>query len=221
MDCVMIETLIASIARDGRAAVPVTELAGAIGWPVERVCDVGAEAEEAGWLESWAENPAGPSLTLSSLLVEQLGLELDADNSRWCRLGTAGPGRSARTDGTIITETDYLTADGEGSPLERRIDHRSPDPSAIMDTPEPPRKPPRAPRTPSGRPRPILYLGVNLIWVGPVAGSSCPVCMGRRLRWFEYCLWCDRWGLDHLYPAAWGTGARVRYEAGKLKGGLG
>jgi hypothetical protein len=31
-----------------------------------------------------------------------------------------------------------------------------------------------------------------------IGDSTCPGCDGRRLRPWEYCLRCDRWGMDHL-----------------------
>jgi len=54
-------------------------------------------------------------------------------------------------------------------------------------------------RDPDNLPRPSVVLAGVQPWPpiqGP--GKACPVCSGRVLWPSVYCLWCDRWGLDHV-----------------------
>jgi hypothetical protein len=53
-----------------------------------------------------------------------------------------------------------------------------------------------------GLPAPTLLVGLGLTpWPGPGVGSQpnrpCPACGSGRLEPSMYCLYCDRWGLDH------------------------
>ena len=50
-------------------------------------------------------------------------------------------------------------------------------------------------------PGPTILVGTGLSpWPGPGLGrkAPCPSCGSKRLKPSMYCLYCDRWGLDHL-----------------------
>lgn len=63
----------------------------------------------------------------------------------------------------------------------------------------------------------LSFLGTRERWDGPKQ-SDC--CHGRKLDQHEYCLMCDRSGLDRLIPKPTEADARRRRSAYRMSGGL-
>lgn len=191
------------------------ELAGALGWEVEPTTDLLAALDEAGWLEIW-EREEGPAVTLSALGAARLGVHLvevgHDECPRWSPIGDPEPrppaargvyrdARAARFDDVI----DPLPAPDVAAELAEAAGRLG------SSAGRGPLRPDRW----DGLPYPARLVGQGLTpWPGPARAGRppCPACGGAELRADEYCLCCDRWGLDgRLWPAT-GPAARTRRD---------
>jgi hypothetical protein len=188
---------------DARVAwqTPV-QIAAALGRSQEETLDLLCDLDVAGWLEVW-EVDGGPRVTLSPLAAKRLSarlVEVGADGrTRWARAGEPEPPAPCAT---------HVCADERAASLSYAEDP-FPGVEAIADVAESHPLPP----PPLGDdketipihelPRPTIFVGLDLTpWPGPptVQNAVCPVCGSRMLGPQMYCLYCDRWGLDHFLP---------------------
>jgi hypothetical protein len=176
------------------------ELASAMGLNLEGITDLLADLDADGWLSPW-EREGDVLVTLSAGAAARLGVRLVESGRdeapRWSSLGNPEP-PMPRASGVFRDERAAwleLVVDPTDSPeeaLERAEEalERSSIPSN-----------PRERVFIAGLPLPTLLLGLGLTpWPGPGDDRKalCPSCGSRRLGPSVYCLYCDRWGLDHL-----------------------
>lgn len=179
------------------------ELASATGRDVGETTDVVALLDVGGWLEAW-ERPGDVVVTLSVAAASCLEVRIvesgPGQTPRWARRGELEPPsprasgvfrgeRAARLERVIDTRP---TAEQAAERAEEAL-IRSAIPADI-----------RVPAVIDGLPAPTHLVGTGLSpWPGPGQGhkASCPCCQSRRLGPSTYCLYCDRWGLDHLLRA--------------------
>jgi hypothetical protein len=203
------------LSKDGRRVVraligaPIAwqtpfELAAAMGLDLEATTDLLASLDVDGWLSPW-ERESDVVVTLSVAAAARLGVRLvesgQREAPRWSRIGEPEP-PAPRASGVFRDE--------RAATLERVVD-----PSARPDE-EVDARPTDAAGSRErcvldGLPRPTLLVGLGMTpWPGPGDGrkASCPGCGSKRLGPTMYCLYCDRWGLDHLVVGA--QVARVR-----------
>ncbi len=180
-----------------------TELASLLAWDLEQMTDELASMDIAGWLDVW-ERPGDEevAVTLSAWGADRLGV----------RLAESGGGLSLRWVEAGQPEPVHLRAKGviASASLEELdlVFDALPAPGACLDDLD--SEPVLSEENPNGPtfwPAPTQLLGERLTpWPGPgpvaerpgEVSKSCPVCQGRRLGPHQYCLRCDRWGLDHL-----------------------
>ena len=176
------------------------ELASAMGREVDETTDLMAELDADGWLAAW-ERAADVVVTLSVAGAARLGVRLvevgREEVPRWARLGEPEP-RSPRASGVFRSE--------RAAGLDRVVDPSRSAEEALESAEEALERPvispdPRVKAFADRFPNPTRLVGSGLTpWPGPGDGrkSSCPSCGSRRLEPTMYCLYCDRWGLDHL-----------------------
>lgn len=170
------------------------DLAEALDWDLETTLDHLADLDVAGWLEVW-ELDEGPTVTFSPLAAGRLGLKLVEEgrdeSPRWWPAGDPEPPRP-RARNVCNTEKgadlDFVVDPGPG-PLD-----------LVLRFDAPGSGPSSKPGTSPAVPRPRLMVGTGQTpWPGPAAilDPVCPVCLGLPLATSAYCIYCDRWGLDH------------------------
>ena len=177
------------------------ELASAIGRGLDETTDVVAVLDAEGWLAAW-EREADVVVTLSVAGASKLGV----------RLVESGRDETPRWAGTGDPEPPSPVATGvfrgeRAARLELVVDPSRP-PDEAIDRAEAalgrasPSTNPRPKISVDALPRPTLLIGSGLTpWPGPVDGQKdpCPACRSMPLGPSAYCLYCDRWGLDHLF----------------------
>jgi hypothetical protein len=179
------------------------KIAEALGRDVEETTDLLSRMDEAGWISVWDADPV-PFVILSALAAERLHVHLvevgPNETPRWARIGDPLPPRPRARNVTRTEQAAALDLVPSSRPapeveairseqLERRSVRRANAPS------------PRGPI--EALPTPRLFRGEGLTpWPGPGRALQlpCPACGGQPLRPHEYCLCCDRWGLDALLP---------------------
>lgn len=161
--------------------------------------DVLADLDVAGWISVW-EREDGLVVTLSSWAADQLRVRIEEMGGgllyRWVDAGNPEPSvlRARGVMRSRALEVLDLVLDPQPTPEEalEALDF------ALWRLPDSP-----APRDlDSARaPVPTLLIGEGLIpWPGPSPDAPrCPSCQGRALDSHEYCLRCDRWGLDDTF----------------------
>lgn len=177
------------------------ELARAVGGDFEGTIDLLAELDADGWLSAWDREP-GPVVTLSVEAASRLGfrlIELGRDEvPRWARMGDPEPPRP-RASRVFRDER----AAGLGSVVDPSCG-----PEEAAERAEEALARVSGPPGSQGRgvernlPAPTQLVGLGLTpWPGPGQGSRpdqpCPSCGSGWLEPSMYCLYCDRWGLDH------------------------
>lgn len=186
-----------AIVRGVRAWSTPAELARATGLEVDTTLDQVADLDQAGWVACW-DRPDGPVVTLTPLAAERLGvriLEVGRDlMPRWDRpeVWTVDrPVRASVDRGRPETHWPDRIDPGPG-PAEQAIAAEE-----LLATTGPRRG------DIDTSPRLSVLIAASLTpWPGPTAAASCcPGCGGRPLRAWEYCLYCDRWGLDRPVKA--------------------
>jgi hypothetical protein len=178
-----------------RAWEPPAALAERLGEGEDRLTDELATLDVEGWLEVW-ERPEGLSVTLTAWAAERLGVRLAECGGglsyRWVEVGHPEPA-AFRARGVAasaaLEDLDLVIDPAPGPDADLgRFDAECADAKG-----------------PAGLPRPAHLIGDGLTpWPGPDRGeapSACPACLGRKLGPSEYCLRCDRWGLDRERPA--------------------
>jgi hypothetical protein len=189
-------TILDALTSGPRAWVTPGGLATRLGREAEALTDELASMDVAGWLDIW-ERPEGVAVTLSAWGAERLGV----------RLAECGGGLSYRWVEVGHPERAAFRARGvaAGAPLEDLdlVFDPAPPPDADLDALDLPSDDGDDPVDPATLPRPNRLVGDRLTpWPGPGAdrprgeASGCPACRGRELGPRDYCLRCDRWGLD-------------------------
>jgi hypothetical protein len=176
------------------------ELASAVGLDVEEATDLLADLDADGWLSPW-EREGHVVVTLSVGAASRLGVRLVESGRdqalRWSSLGDPDP-PLPKASGVFRNERAAwleLVVDPSGSPEEAA--ERAEEARERSSIPSNPRERVFI----EGLPSPTLLIGVGLTpWPGPaeVRGAPCPSCCSRHLEPSTYCVYCDRWGLDHL-----------------------
>lgn len=190
--------LLGAILRGATVWSAPADLANELGWNIDETTDRLAELDATGWIEVW-ERPREVVVTLSSLGAERLGVRLVEHGRsltpRWLAINEPEP-PAPRASGVF--------RNARAMELEFVLDPApSPDEQAeIAD--ETIRLASRSSRRPGNAepPKPSRFLGQGLTpWPGPSAFTKppCPACGGRLLTSVEYCLGCDRWGLDSAF----------------------
>lgn len=179
-------------------------VAQALHWDVDETTDILASLDESGWIEVW-ERPEGLAVTLSPLGAERLGVRLVerrgfGSTPCWAEQGEREPGptpafghaRTAR--GACL---DYAL-DPHPSPDEELELAEEAEAFATEAAREVEYDDSLSPERLRLLPMPTRLVGEGKSpWPGPGL-ASCPICRGGRLDPRSYCLYCDRWGLDHL-----------------------
>jgi hypothetical protein len=175
------------------------EVASTIGLGLEETIDLLAGLDADGWLSAW-EREADVVVTLSvvaAAILEVRLVESGRDETpRWARRGDPEP-PAPRASGVFRDE--------RAASLERVVDPSGSPEEAAERAEEALRRStipwdPRERVSLEGLPAPTLLIGLGLTpWPGPLDGreAPCPSCQSRRLGPSMYCLYCDRWGLDH------------------------
>lgn len=176
------------------------QLASAMGFGVEETTDVLADLDASGWLTAW-ERRFDVVVTLSVEAAAKLGVRLvesgRGEDPRWAALGDPEP---------PMPRASGVFRDERAASLERVVDP-SPMPDEAVERAEEAIERSEASADARRRafleslPAPTLLIGLGLSpWPGPGDGrkASCPACGSKRLKPSMYCLYCDRWGLDHL-----------------------
>ena len=176
------------------------ELARSMERDLEETIDLLAELDADGWLSPW-ERESDVVVTLSVVAAWKLGVRLVEsgrnESPRWANQGDPEP-PGQRASGVFRDERAAClerVIDVSGSPDE--IVERAEEANDRMSL----ASNPRSRVSVEGLPVPTLLIGSGLSpWPGPADGRKalCPSCGSRRLEPWMYCLYCDRWGLDHL-----------------------
>ncbi len=209
------QSILSSLIRGSVAWQSPVELAGRLGRDVDAVTDELASMHVAGWLSVW-ERPDGIVVTLSSWGAERLGVRLgnfsEDQPPRWTEIGAPEPpSPKARrvAAGAAIEELDLVF-----DPL--------PSPDLAVEVAEDISR-----NVLGGRSKlmisacPTLLIGERLTpWPGPalLAKRCCPACHGQPLNAIAYCLYCDRWGLEHLLLSGSGSERLARPDRPRISG---
>ncbi len=177
------------------------ELARATGLDVEETTDLLAALDANGWLAAW-ERQADVVVTLSVVAASRLGVRLvefgPNEVPRWARPGdpeppppkAAGVFRGERASALGLVVDPAIAVELAAERAEEAALRRAHAPG--------PRGAPAVDRLP----KPTGLLGTGLTpWPGPAQArraAACPSCRSGPLAASSYCLYCDRWGLDHL-----------------------
>ena len=175
------------------------DLASELGWSVDETTDRLAELDATGWVQVW-ERARDVVVTLSSLGAERLGVRLVEFGlnltPRWLAINEPEP-PIPRASGVFIN--------ARAMELEFVIDP-APRPDEQAESAEETFRFASRQSRRGGKlepPQPSRFLGQGLTpWPGPAAFQKppCPACGGDPLTPVEYCLGCDRWGLDPVCP---------------------
>ena len=217
-----------TLLRTWRSAAPqAQDLADHLGRDVEEFWDEVLAAESRGEVETWPDHPAGPTVMLSSLAAGRLGLELSSDGTRWLRPRQDDPTSIERSNHDVAETSLGLDPDRPGllddladpcartgpEELEAResaeaqadeILDRLTDPEGervlVLDhEPTIEERWSNAGKPQVFLPAPHLILGQALQWpVRGLEGQTCRGCRDRKLGRTDYCLLCDRSGVDDL-----------------------
>ncbi len=179
------------------------ELASALGRCPEETTDLLATMDADGWLSAW-EREFDVVVTLSVAAASLLRLRLvevgPDEVPRWARPGDPEP-PSPRAAGVFRAERAAgleLVVDPSASP-EQEAERAEEMLARLAGAPDDAKAATKGMF--EGLPGPTLLIGTGLSpWPGPGDGrkASCPACGSKRLKASMYCLYCDRWGLDHL-----------------------
>ena len=189
--------LLGAILRGATVWSAPGDLANDLGWSVDATTDRLAELDAAGWIEVWERKPeCDVVVTLSSLGAERLGVRLVEYGlnltPRWLAINEPEP-PLPRVSGVFIN--------ARAMDLEFVVDP-SPRPDEQAESGEESARFASGPSRRGGKhepPKPKRFVGQGLVpWPGPEAFEKplCPACSGGPLAPSEYCLGCDRWGLD-------------------------
>jgi hypothetical protein len=176
------------------------ELASIMKLGLDETTDLLATLDTGGWLAAW-EREFDVVVTLSVAAASKLALRLvevgHDEVPRWARPGEPEP-PSLRAVGVFRGE--------RAANLELVIDPLATPEEALEQAEEALNllaiaSGARERAFFESLPGPTILVGTGLCpWPGPGLGrkASCPSCGSKRLKPSMYCLYCDRWGLDHL-----------------------
>lgn len=209
--------ILAAILRGPVGWILPTELARDLDWETGVVLDALADLDADGWLEVHEEE-SGPSLALSTLGAERLGVKLievgDRQELRWASVGDPEP---------PMPRARHVCSSDRAALFDFALDpDLSPDEQAELaeESAETARRSEENPNPRRTLPRPVLLIGESLTpWPGPkrAAHPPCPACGGKPLAPHSYCLCCDRWGLDRLLAAADRANGGTRMAASPIR----
>jgi hypothetical protein len=193
------------------------ELATALGGDVEKTTDLLCLLNVEGWIDVW-DCETGPLVTFSPLAAERLHIHLveagPEETLRWAGVGDPTPPPLRARHVSLSGRAAALDLVPDPAPPPDRAAEQAECGMRDVECGASPEHP--APRTPHPAPsklfRPTILLGLGMTpWPGPPgrAIGLCPACHGVRLQPSMYCLYCDRWGLDHLLPARPAVAARM------------
>ncbi|HEU5117065.1 MAG TPA: helix-turn-helix domain-containing protein [Isosphaeraceae bacterium] len=188
-----------ALTRGPSAWVTPVDLALQLGEGESTVTDLLADLDVAGWICVW-EREDGLAVMLTSWAAHQLGVRLEELGGglqyRWVDAGNPEPSvfRARNVTRSDALENLDLVFDPHPTPDEalEALDF------ALWNLQD------SAPRRDldAGRvPAPTHLLGESTMpWPGPSESPGpCPICQERSLDPQEYCLLCDRWGLDDRF----------------------
>jgi hypothetical protein len=191
----------------------------------------------------WGACPGGAAIVLTPLGVARAGVAMSADSERWLepesRYVDVDKEHRLASTGPVVAASQVRRSDGDETILDELPDPASHTPEAELEAVETlvmewraahkaatEGKPAKSSawRTPDRLPLPHAFLGTRETWpIAPDGLKRCGACHGRKLKPGEYCLACQRWGLDSLLkrrPAPKPT--RTSYKPDPvLKGGVG
>ncbi len=188
-----------ALRRGLSAWVTPADLALQVGQDESTLTDLLADLDVAGWICVW-EREDGLAVMLTNWAARQLGVRLEEVGGglqyRWVDAGNPEPSvfRARNVTRADALENLDLVFDPHPTPDEalEALDF------ALWNLQNPAsRRDLDAGRVPA----PTHLLGESTIpWPGPSpVPVQCPICQERSLEPQEYCLHCDRWGLDHLF----------------------
>lgn len=189
-------TLLRAIIAAPNAWPTPSQLAQDLGWELSATVDLLADLDVAGWVVVW-DRDEGPSVTLTSLAAERLGVHLvetgPEEEPRWWPVGDPEP---------PAPRAKNVCAKEDSAQLDFVVDP-TPGPQDLAIAAEARSVPQVGVR--GAWPRPKVLVGSGLIpWPGPRENADhvCPACGDQPLPPNAYCLRCDRWGLDQALSAA-------------------
>ncbi len=175
------------------------EIAEVLGWSLDSVQDEIAILDDQGWLEVW-ERPDAPTpfVTFSPLGATRLGLRLievgPTELPRWAYPSEPDPPLLKAKGVSIDPLAAGLVNVIDDTPGPHELSERS-DTRLLKVAPD------ASPVNINALPLPIFFRGQNQTWHGAHRADArhrCPGCRCHPLGPREYCLVCDRWGLDYL-----------------------
>lgn len=234
-----------AIARSKVVAPTVDRLARRMGLEPDDLEARIVAAYDAGDVEPWHKG-GKDRVTLTPRTAARLGVKIPPDGKRWARAGCPEPAPRVAVRSWLEPAGDdevarYLNTaadvpdgsdEGIGIGVDGEDDAPTPFPESVADdapgpvqaaiaTEELLRKVGERERPSAGwaPPFPTVLLGQRLLWpVARARGEACPSCRDRCRPW-EYCLWCDRFGLEHLLGRAkpLQTDAEAKAQAARAK----
>jgi hypothetical protein len=193
------------------------QIATGLGWPLESTMDKLCAMDETGWISVWEDNQ-GVQVTLTVRSAELLQVNLietgPEETPHWSPRGEPVPKPTEPKNVSaveIYARQEQLIEPAPSPDLAAEGSERAEQSAAAFRQ--------RLLRTIliEDLPLPQRLIGVNLTpWPGPSVphqADACPACGGRPLRPQEYCLCCDRWGLDEVLAALLKNAPRCRSDA--------
>jgi hypothetical protein len=192
-----------AVLRSRTSATP-EDVVRALGCPVAEARRRLSALVGLGWLEFWPTPPCGSlRASLTPWAADQLGVRLDETSSRWVPISARHRQRRARTkrDTLLFSELEEPIEDPDLCINTRQLEPWQA--VAIAEAIERAVARGLDPSDPNrdGLPYPPVLLDASSPWDGPEITPErqlCRACGGRPLRFHEYCLRCDNWGLDWL-----------------------
>jgi hypothetical protein len=186
--------VLGAVVDGARAWSGAREIAALLEWPVEYVNEVLSDLSANGLVEPW-----GAAFTLTPLSAEGLKVHIVERGYRYVWAPLFDHGRPARSKAVEASEA----MDPSLSPLDVAAAREESD-----------RWLPRGPFDVDRLPRPrVIVTGSETTWserparvagrryVVKMAAYACSACRNSKMDPCDYCLRCDRWGLDGLVAA--------------------
>lgn len=198
------DEILATIVNYDAAWITPASISEKIQCPNDVVEDCLADLETESLITTWEDEDGRLSVTLTPLGAEKLGVQLtpiDDTRCRWMRLDQPAPRLHATSQVREAWEDSLPISDSSPGPED--IAAMNEEIGALCAFPISRRK--QLPRT-SWRgiqrldenflPYPTMLLGVGIALWDNIEHRVCPGCQNRELETYEYCLRCDRWGMD-------------------------
>lgn len=204
------------LSTDGRVLVPIADIGNAAGLGIAEAEAALDQLSRAGLASVWTAD-GSTRATLTPYAAERLRLKIQGP--RW--VGAKAPDPRVRIAGIGGAERLASVPDPRGTTLEALAAVEA---AEIQVEPALRRKR-RADATgarfrrteaeQTGRALPAMARTMAGVQAWPprrLWGGACPVCRGRPLATLDYCLWCDRWGLDWILRRAFDQAAERKAE---------